>query len=273
MTMGAAAIRRGLAYGLCLLVYLYLVSPVIVVAAASFDTTSIYAANFPPKALGLRWYFEIPPKYLHALAISAAAASIASVVAGILGTLAALAIVRGKLPGAEFLKAFFRAPLQIPFVVTGVVFLQFYYGYQALTGLQLAATLPGLILAYVFVGTPYTVNTVGAVLERLSPRLDEAAAILGANRWTTFWRVTFPLIRPGLIAGMLYAFVVAFGDVPLSIFLSSSEYSTLPVEIFQTLQFDFRPTVLSISTIIALMSVVSLWLIQRLVGLDLVVKR
>jgi putative spermidine/putrescine transport system permease protein len=133
--------------------------------------------------------------------------------------------------------------------------------------------MPGLILAYIFVGTPYTVNTVGAVLERLSPRLDEAAAILGANRWSAFWSVTFPLIRPGLIAGMLYAFVIAFGDVPLSIFLSSPQYSTLPVEIFQTLQFDFRPTVLSISTIIALMSVVSLWLIQRLVGLDLVVKR
>jgi putative spermidine/putrescine transport system permease protein len=270
-----AALRRWSAYGLCFLVYLYLVFPVIVVGAASLDTTSIYAANFPPTTIGLRWYFEIPQKYLHALAISAAAASIASVVSGILGTLAALAIVRGKLPGTEFMKAFFRAPLQIPFVVTGVVFLQFYYGYQALTGFQLAATMPGLILAYIFVGTPYTVNTVGAVLERLSPRLDEAAAILGANRWSAFWSVTFPLIRPGLIAGMLYAFVIAFGDVPLSIsiFLSSPQYSTLPVEIFQTLQFDFRPTVLSISTIIALMSVVSLWLIQRLVGLDLVVKR
>lgn len=271
--MRAASIRRWLAYGICLAVYLYLVSPVIVVAAASLDVTAVYAANFPPKSIGLRWYAEIPQKYLHALLTSATAAAIAALVSGILGTLAALGIVRGKLPGAEILRAFFRAPLQIPFVVTGVVFLQFYYGFQALTRIELAASLPGLVLAYVFVGTPYTVNTVGAVLERLNPRLDEAAAILGADRWVTFWRITLPLIRPGLMAGMLYAFVIAFGDVPLSIFLSSPEYSTLPVEIFQTLQFDFRPTVLSISTLIALMSVVSLWLIQRMVGLDLVVKR
>ncbi len=271
--MRNAYIRRWIAYGLVLLIYLYLVAPVLVVAASSLDIKSSFSATFPPQTLGLRWYYEIPPKYLNALAVSATAAAIASVLCGILGVLAALGVVRGKLPGSELLRALFRAPLQIPFVVTGVVFLQFYYGLQVVTGVELAATLPGLIVAYVFVGTPYTVGTVGAVLERLSPRLDEAAAILGASRWSTFWRVTFPLIRPGVMAGMLYAFVIAFGDVPLSIFLSSPEYSTLPVEIFQTMQFDFSPTVLSISTLIALMSVVSLWLIQRLVGLDLVVKR
>jgi putative spermidine/putrescine transport system permease protein len=271
--MRAAAIRKWLAYALCALIYLYLVSPVIVVAGASLDQDSTFAAVFPPRSVGLRWYFQIPEKYVHALAISATAAGIAALISGVLGTLAALGIVRGKIPGTEFLRAIFRAPLQIPFVVTGVVFLQFYYGLQVLTGAELAASLPGLILAYVFVGTPYTVNTVGAVLERLNPRLDEAAAILGASRWETFWKVTFPLIRPGLMAGILYAFIIAFGDVPLSIFLSSPDYMTLPVVIFQTLQFDFSPTVLSISTLIAVMSVTSLWLIQRFVGLDLVAKR
>lgn len=271
--MHATFLRRALAYGLCLLVYLYLVAPLIVVAGSSLETSSQLVAVFPPQNIGLRWYFEIPDKYLHALGVSMTAASIASVISGVLGVLAALGIVRGRLPGAEFLRALFRLPLQIPFVVTGVVFLQFYYGLQVITGVELAATLPGLIVAYVFMGVPYTVGTVGSVLERLNPRLDEAAAICGASRWLTFWRVTFPLIRPSIVAGMLYGFIMAFGDVPLSIFLSSPEYSTLPVEIFQTLQFDFSPTVLSISTLIALMSVVSLWLVQRLVGLDMVVKK
>jgi len=271
--MVAAAIRRWFALGFCALVYLYLTAPVIVVAGASLDQTSMFAAVFPPQTVGLRWYFEIPEKYLHALTISATAAAIAAVVSGILGTLAALGIVRGKLPGAELFRVLFRAPLQIPFVVTGVVFLQFYYGVQMVIGTEIAATLPGLILAYVFVGTPYTVNTVGAILERLSPRLDEAAAVLGAGRWQTFWQVTLPLIRPGLMVGMLYAFIIAFGDVPLSIFLSSPEYTTLPVIIFQTLQFDYHPTVLSMSTLIAILSIVALWCIQRFIGLDQVVKR
>jgi putative spermidine/putrescine transport system permease protein len=69
---------------------------------------------------------------------------------------------------------------------------------------------------------------------------------------------------------MLYAFIIAFGDVPLSIFLSSPSYTTLPVEIFQTLQLDFNPTVLAVSTIVALLSAVSLWLVQRLVGLEMI---
>lgn len=262
-------IRRQSAYFLVLCVYIFLVSPVIVVAASSFDTQSTFAAQFPPKTLGLRWYFEIPERYWQALGISLTAASIASVISGALGVAAALGIIRGKLPGTEFLKAFFRIPLQVPLVVTGVVFLQFYYGLQVLTGARIAATLPGLVVAYVFVGTPYVVGSVASMLERLNPRLDEAAAILGCSRWKTFWLVTFPIIRPSLLAGMLYAFIVAFGDVPLSIFLSSPSYATLPVEIFQTLQFDFNPTVLAMSTIIALLSAVSLWLIQRLVGLDM----
>ncbi len=271
--MYIANLRRRLAYALMLIVYLFLISPLIVVAAASLDTQSTFAARFPPTSIGLRWYHEIPSSYIQALLTSFKAAAISSVISGALGVMAALGIVRGKIPGTEILRSILRAPLQIPFVVTGTVFLQFYYGLQAAFGIELVGTLPSLIVAYVFVGTPYTINTVGAVLERLNPRLDEAAAIFGASRWETFWRVTFPLIRPGLMAGMLYAFIVAFGDVSLSIFLSSPDYSTLPVEIFQALQFDFNPSVLSISTLIALMSVISLWLIQKLVGLDMVVRR
>jgi len=266
----ADALRRRLGYAFVLCVFVFPVAPLIVVSASSFDSGAYFAARFPPHELGLKWYRAIPPKYWHALGVSFTAASVASVISAALGVLAALGIVRGKLPGVEWLRSFFRMPLQIPLVVTGVVFLQFYYSLQALMGVRLAATLPGLIVAYVFVGMPYVVGTVGAMLERLNPRLDEAAAILGCSRWRTFWSVTFPIIRPSIIAGMLYAFVVAFGDVPLSIFLSSSSYTTLPVEIFNTLQFDFNPSVLAISTLIAAMSVVSLWVIQRLVGLDMI---
>jgi putative spermidine/putrescine transport system permease protein len=263
-------IRRRVAYALVLCVFAFLVSPLIVVSASSFDSGAYFAARFPPVTFGLKWYQEIPSRYWSALGVSFTAASIASLISGSLGVLAALGIVRGKLPGTEWLRAFFRMPLQIPLVVTGVVFLQFYYALQVMLGVTLAASLPGLIIAYIFVGMPYAVGTVGAMLERLNPRLDEAAAISGCNRWRTFWWVTFPIVRPSIIAGMLYAFIVAFGDVPLSIFLSSPSYTTLPVEIFNTLQFDFNPSVLAISTLIAAMSMVSLWAIQRLVGLDMI---
>jgi putative spermidine/putrescine transport system permease protein len=268
--MFSELLRRRLAYALVFCVCLFLISPLIVVGASSFDSEATYAARFPPMSLGLKWYREIPPAYWSALGVSFTAAAIASLISGSLGVLAALGLVKGKLPGVELIRALFRAPLQIPLVVTGVVFLQFYYGLQVMLGIRLAATLPGLIIAYVFVGLPYSVGIVGSLLERLSPRLDEASAILGCSRWRTFWLVTFPIIRPSIIAGMLYGFIVAFGDVPLSIFLSSPVYTTLPVEIFNTLQFDFNPSVLAISALIASMSVVSLWMIQRLVGLEMI---
>lgn len=268
--MFAETVRRRLAYTLVFCVFAFLVSPLIVVSASSFDSGAYFAARFPPQTFGLKWYREIPPQFWRALTVSLTAASVAALISGSLGVLAALGIVRGKLPGVEWLRSFFRIPLQIPLVVTGVVFLQFYYALQVTFGITLAATLPGLIAAYVFVGMPYTVGTVGSMLERLNPRLDEASAIFGCSRWRTFWWVTFPIIRPSIIAGMLYGFIVAFGDVPLSIFLSSPSYTTLPVEIFNTLQFDFNPSVLAISTIIAATSVVSLWMIQRLVGLDMI---
>lgn len=250
------------------LVYAFLLAPLVVVALSSLDASQSLFVNFPPRTLGLRWYRDLPAKYVSALGVSLGAAAIASTVAAVLGVTAALGIVRGRPPGADALRALFRAPLQIPYVVTGVVFLQAYYSLYALTGVTLVGSLPGLVLAYVLIGTPYTVGTVGAVLERLNPRLDEAAAILGATRWSTFRRVTLPLIAPGIYAGMLYAFVAAFGDVPIAIFLSSPDYATLPVEIFQTLQFDFNPSVLAVSTLVVALSTIALWFIQRLVGLE-----
>src|SRR6185312_5666303 len=139
------SIRRRLAYALVLCVYVFLVSPLLVVSASSLDTGATFAARFPPLALGFRWYEEIPQKYWSALGVSLVAASIASLISGSLGVLAALGIVRGKVAGAELLRSFFRMPLQIPLVVTGVVFLQFYYGIQIVVGWQLAGSLPGLV--------------------------------------------------------------------------------------------------------------------------------
>src|SRR4051794_6223034 len=109
--MRAEKIRRGAGYALLLSVYAFLISPLVVVAAASLDTQSTFAARFPPHSIGLRWYFDIPQKYWEALGVSLTAAVLAAVISGALGTLAALGIVRSKLAGTELLRAFFRMPL------------------------------------------------------------------------------------------------------------------------------------------------------------------
>ncbi len=258
------------------LVYVFLLAPVIVVAGASFDGGKSVAGRaflqFPPSDLTFYWYQEIQPRLWEALGVSVSVAAVAATVGTVLGVPAALGIVRGNLPGKTLIATLFRAPLQIPFIVIGIAFLQTYYFFADAVGFGFQGTFAGLALGHVFVATPYVVGSVGAALQRFDVRLEEAALSLGANRLTTFRRVTLPIIMPGIYAGALFAFMVSFGDVPISLFLASATYTTLPLEIFHGMEFDFDAAVLAISTVVLLGSLVVLYFIQRIVGLDVLLR-
>ena len=258
------------------LVYVFLLAPVIVVAGASFDGGKSVAGRaflqFPPSDLTLYWYENIQPRLWEALGVSVSVAAVAATVGTVLGVPAALGIVRSNLPGKTLIATLFRAPLQIPFIVIGIAFLQTYYFFADAVGFGLQGTFAGLALGHVFVATPYVVGSVGAALQRFDVRLEEAALSLGANRLTTFRRVTLPIIMPGIYAGALFAFMVSFGDVPISLFLASATYTTLPLEIFHGMEFDFDAAVLAISTVVLLGSLVVLYFIQRIVGLDVLLR-
>ena len=258
------------------LVYLFLLAPVIVVAGASFDGGKSVAGRaflqFPPSDLTLYWYENIQPRLWEALGVSVSVAAVAATVGTVLGVPAALGIVRGNLPGKTLIATLFRAPLQIPFIVIGIAFLQTYYFFADAVGFGLQGTFAGLALGHVFVATPYVVGSVGAALQRFDVRLEEAALSLGADRLTTFRRVTLPIVMPGIYAGALFAFMVSFGDVPISLFLASATYTTLPLEIFHGMEFDFDAAVLAISTVVLLGSLVVLYFIQRIVGLDVLLR-
>ena len=251
-------------------VVIFLVAPFIVVLGASVDTGDAYHISFPPRGLTFQWYEELPSRYTKAAALSIWVGTVVAFLAGIVGTAAALGLVRGSIIGKEVLQAVFRLPLQIPLVVTGAVFLQFFYVVSALTGWNPLRGIAGLMIGHLFVALPYVVGSVSSILVRLNPRLEEAARSLGASEWSTFWRVTFPAMRPGVAAGMFYAFIVSFGDIPIAIFLVTSENATLPVLIFQDMQFDFRPSILAASTLTVVTSGVLIVVAQRLVGLDMI---
>jgi putative spermidine/putrescine transport system permease protein len=252
------------------LVFAFLLGPIVAVALASFEGGQSYHFQFPPRQFSLTWYAHIPAKYLQALGVSLVVATLTATAATLIGASAALGILRGGRRAQEALQAWFRLPLQLPLVVTGVAFLQFYNQMAGATGVDLLGGGAGLVIAHVFVTIPYSVGSVGAVVGRTSPRLEEAARTLGAGEWSVFRRVLLPAIRPGLFAGFFYAFIVSFGDVPVSVFLASGGAVTLPVEIFQTLQFDFDPAVLALSTLVVALSTLLIMAMQRLVGIDLV---
>jgi putative spermidine/putrescine transport system permease protein len=267
-SLPARAVAAALVGGL--LAFLFL--PLVVVAGASLGPGDQPYVSFPPTAVSLHWYANVPPRYWQAVGVSVAVAVCTSVVSIAIAVPAGLGLVRARFPGKGVVSLLMRAPLQIPYVVTGIAFLQTYYLIAEATGMQLRASYPGLVLGHVFLATPYATGSVVAVVSRFNPHLEEAAASLGASPWRVFRRVTLPIILPGVYGGALYAFIISFGEVPVALFLGGPGRTTFPVEMFASMQFDFSPALLAISTAILAVSFAMLIMIQRLIGLDTVVR-
>jgi putative spermidine/putrescine transport system permease protein len=248
--------------------YVTLLAPIAFVMLSSFDYGQRAYVVFPPEQFTLESYWRIPMRYWEALWLSLRVAFICMIVACAIGIPAAIGIVRSNLPGKGALLALFRAPMQIPAVVSGVAFLHLYYLVGPATGLPLAGSFLGLVTAHIFAATPYVVGTLVSVLQRFDTNLEEASLSLGASRTATFAQVTLPMLKPGIFAGALYAFMISFSEVPISVFLSGSKLVTFPVEVFNSMLFDFEPTILAISSIVTVLSLTLVWLAQWAVGLD-----
>lgn len=259
----------------CSISYIFLLSPMVVVIGTSLNgpTENVEASfTFPPDSLSLYWYTQIPEGQIDALLLSFVLATVASLCGCLLGVPAALGLVRSNVPGKALISAIFRAPLQIPAIVTGIAFLQLFYWIGDLTGLYWQGSIIGLALGHIFIATPYVVGTVTAILQRFDTRLEEAAVIHGATPRRAFFRVTLPVIMPGVYAGALYAFMVSFSDVPVAIFLSAPGFVTYPVEIFFALENDFEPSLMASATLVIIICLLLLLLVQKVIGLDALLK-
>ena len=270
-------IGRWLGVALLAFVGAYLLAPLIVVIGASFSGGApgglvISYVQFPPQHLTLHWYWAITSETYQALALSVGLALAAALGGCILGVPAALGLVRGRMPGRGAIEAVLRAPLQIPAVVVGIAFLQSSYILGDATGLEIQGSFTGLLVAHIFLATPFVIGSVAAVLARFNPRLEEAALTLGATRLSAFRRVTLPVIMPGVITGAAYGFLVSFVDVPVSLFLSRPGLVPYPVELFNAMQQEFSPEILASATLVILLSGAILLAVHRLAGLDALLK-
>ena len=242
------------------LVYAFLLAPVIVVVLASLSTTSYLTV--PPEGITLRWFVEVleDPSYVNAILFSLMLALIATVGSLLLGTAAAYALVRRAVPGGEAISAVLMAPLVFPGVVVGVALLQFY----SLIGLS--TTFTGLAFAHMVITIPYVVRAILASLAGTDANLEDAACVLGANRLVAFLKVTLPLIRPGVVAGGLFSFIVSFDNVPVSIFLLGVRQTTLPVKIFTAIEYGVDPTIAAVSTMLIIVTGLFLIVAERWIG-------
>jgi putative spermidine/putrescine transport system permease protein len=137
------------------------------------------------------------------------------------------------------------SPLILPQIVTGAALLQFF----ALVGLRDLLGFPALLLGHVVVTLPYAIRTVMVSLHGLDPRLEWAAQDLGADPVRTFLRVTLPLIKNGVFAGFVFAFIVSFNDVPISLFLGRPGNVPIPIAILGHVESRFDPAVAAVAVI------------------------
>lgn len=246
--------------GFALLVILFLQVPVIVVVLAAFSKTSYL--TIPPQGLTLQWFGEVltDPTYLSAIRISLLLAVGATIASLILGIAAAYAIHKRMLPGSEALTSFLMAPLVVPSVVIGVALLQYF------TLIGWRGSFLALIVAHTVITVPYIVRSALASLSGLDASIEEAARVLGADGPTTFRLVTLPLIKPGLVAGALFAFVTSMENVPVTIFLASARQTTLPILIFSSVEMGVDPSIAAVSTLLIVGTAIVLLVAERWTG-------
>jgi putative spermidine/putrescine transport system permease protein len=231
-------------------ILVFLALPIVVVMVVSFSSATYL--TFPPPAFGLRWYgtYFASDDWLRSTWLSLWVAASVVALATVLGTLAALGIAR--LPKALFVltSALILSPLIVPVIVVAIGI------YYAFARYGLVGTPAGLILAHTCLAVPFVVTSVSASLAGVNPRIEQAALSLGATPIGTFFQVTLPLIRPGILAGALFAFITSFDELVVALFLSGSGAVTLPRRMWDDLLYQIEPTIAAVSTLTIVLTVV-----------------
>ena len=258
--------------------YFFLWAPILLLVIFSFNDSRGVAAW---RGFTLRWYGNIfrgvvandatfsTDEMLKAVRVSLIVATSATVVSTVIGTMAALALQRTTFPGKKFLDAVLYLPVVIPEITQGISLMVFFSTIfqfiQNTSGVVLQRGYMTVIIAHAAFNISYVVIVVRARLANMNPRYEEAARDLGANEWRTFWRVTFPLLAPGILAGALLAFTLSLDDYVVTFFTRGAGTNTLTVFVYGLLKMTVTPEINAISTIMLMISTV-------LIGISLILQ-
>ena len=247
------------------LIYLFILSPMLVVIIGSFNSALSYPSKFD--GFTIHWYkrlFEYR-QFIVSFAASLRIGIGAAAMALILGIPLSMLFVRHDFPGKNTINSFFMTPLVMPQIVLSIALLQMF------SMARIPAGELTLILAHTIIVIPFVLRACIASMSLLDPSIEEAAMNLGANPFQTFILITLPQIRTGVIAGFVLSFIVSFINIPLSIFLSTPECSTLPIRVLTYMESRMDPMLAAIGALtIYLVTAVSLFL-EKAIGLRLIV--
>lgn len=248
-------------------IMVFLVAPLVVIVWASFFSDKIL--SFPPSGYTLAWYGRAwrLEDFASGFITSAEVAICATVGSLALGVPASLAIERLRFPGRDTVREILLSPMYVPAIVAGAAVYLYYIKVEMLTGAQFAATFRGLLIAHTIVAIPWTLRLVCASLASTTGVAEEAAQSLGANALQTFFYVTLPIIRPGVIAAGLFSFIASFTELEQSLFLVGPGKTTLPIAIVNYLEWNLDSTIAAVATVQILIIGTALLLSDRYVNL------
>jgi putative spermidine/putrescine transport system permease protein len=233
----------------------FLLAPLFVIVPLSFNAEPYFSftdkmLSLNPEGYSLRWYRDIldNPQWLEAMTNSVIIAVCSTVLATVLGTLAAIGLARSNMPFRDFFMALLISPLVVPIVIAAAGMYFFY------SSVGLAQTTLGIILAHTSLGVPFVVITMTATLSGFDRNLIKAASSLGADPITAFYRVTLPLVAPGMISGALFAFAASFDEVVTVLFLGGPDQRTIPRQMWSGIREQISPTILAVATILIIFS-------------------
>ena len=233
---------------------LTLPAPIVIVAGASFNGGGYI--QFPPDSYSLRWYVETftDPRWPQAFAVSLGIAAATAVIISAVNFMAAYYVVR-------------YAPLFFPHAAMGVAMVSM-VGQFGLLG-----TAPGIILAHLVITLPFSYRPIHIAMRGIDPDLIRAANVMGASEWQALKDVVLPLCRSGILTSLLFAGIISFDEVTVTMFLIGPNITTLPVQIFSFVQDSASPVLAAISTISVLVTFIAVLVLDRYAGLTFFVRR
>ena len=247
LKVGSAFVNATVAF-----VYLFLYAPIVLLIFTSFNPDEVM--RFPNTGYSLKWYrfFLNDHPTIQSLINSIALALGSSLLAGVIGTLCALGLVRGSFLGKRFLNVMVYVPLIVPPVITGIALVLLLYGLGVPKGFSY------LIVGHTLLGLPFVVIVVAAQLYGFPRNLEEAAQNLGANEVETFLEVTLPLLKRGILAGMMFAFVNSLQEYPASQAWAAPEFYTLPIVMYNKIRDQLSPEINVIGVLMIVIAVLIL---------------
>jgi putative spermidine/putrescine transport system permease protein len=241
-------------------VLVFLLLPILAIVPLSFSSSSFLV--YPMPGWSLQWYRELftADEWTRAARNSFIVAPAATLIATALGTLAAVGLARATFAGKGLVMSLLLAPMVVPIVVVGVA------TYLLFARVGLADTYLGLILVHAALGAPFVVTTVLATLQGFDHNLVRASMSLGAGPLETFWRITLPVIAPGVVSGALFAFATSFDEVVVTLFLAGPTQVTLPRQMFTGIRENINPTIAAVATLLILFTTSLMLVLEWLRG-------